>query len=188
MKNSRLALIAVAALGFGVLGVTACVKHYDKTGEAGAMLVQMDRSQLAEAAVTGSEKFREDAISELRQAGPLGLQALESRWEEDLTMLRQFGSLDPAQALEFETALGVATASELAPDELYDLSPEARANPAKHQAALERAMAGVTGQYDGAFSGLYWHTDRDRALALAKKQSKPVLSLRLLGRLDDEFC
>jgi hypothetical protein len=42
-------------------------------------------------------------------------------------------------------------------------------------------------QFDCASSGLYWHTDLDAARAEAKDRGKPILSLRLLGRLDEEM-
>ena len=42
-------------------------------------------------------------------------------------------------------------------------------------------------QRDAAWSGLYWHTSLPEALAAAKREGKPVLSLRLLGNLDEEL-
>lgn len=42
-------------------------------------------------------------------------------------------------------------------------------------------------QRDAAWSGLYWHTSLPEALAAATREDKPVLSLRLLGRLDEEL-
>src|SRR6187551_2404363 len=36
-------------------------------------------------------------------------------------------------------------------------------------------------------SSLTWFTDLDRALAQARRDRKPILSLRLLGRLDEEL-
>jgi hypothetical protein len=51
-----------------------------------------------------------------------------------------------------------------------------------------QAMNRVSGQYDGWASGLFWHTDRNAALAAAMREGKPVLNLWLLGRLDEEFC
>ena len=42
-------------------------------------------------------------------------------------------------------------------------------------------------QKDAAWSGLYWYTSLPEALAAAKRAGKPVLSLRLLGRLDEEL-
>ena len=42
-------------------------------------------------------------------------------------------------------------------------------------------------QRDAEYSGLCWHTDLDVAKAIAKRDKKPILSLRLLGRLTDEL-
>jgi hypothetical protein len=42
-------------------------------------------------------------------------------------------------------------------------------------------------QLDAHASGLFWYTDKEAALARAKAENKPVLSLRLLGRLDEEL-
>lgn len=52
--------------------------------------------------------------------------------------------------------------------------------------AWARALDRVCAQRDCADSGLYWHTDLGSALARAEREDKPVLSLRLLGRLDEE--
>ena len=48
-------------------------------------------------------------------------------------------------------------------------------------------MDRVSGQYDCAASRLFWYTDFPAAQAEAKRMSKPLLSLRLLGKLDEEF-
>jgi hypothetical protein len=50
-------------------------------------------------------------------------------------------------------------------------------------AALDR----VSGQYDDYSSGLYWYTDLEKAKAAAQATGKPILSLRLLGRLDEDL-
>lgn len=42
-------------------------------------------------------------------------------------------------------------------------------------------------QRDCHASQLYWYTDLEQAKAAAKAAGKPILSLRLLGRLDEEF-
>lgn len=52
---------------------------------------------------------------------------------------------------------------------------------------LRTAIDRVAGQRDAYSSELFWHTDLDAALAEARATGKPVLSLRLLGRLDEEF-
>ena len=50
-------------------------------------------------------------------------------------------------------------------------------------AALDR----VGGQYDNYSSGLYWYTDLEKAKVAARESGKPILSLRLLGRLDEDL-
>jgi hypothetical protein len=60
--------------------------------------------------------------------------------------------------------------------------PELRKSP--HWAPVLDAVAQ---QKDAQYSGLYWHTDLEQALAAAKREKKPVLSFRLLGNLTDEL-
>lgn len=49
-------------------------------------------------------------------------------------------------------------------------------------AVLDRVCA----QKDCRFSGLYWYTDLEEAKAAARHLGRPIVSLRLLGRLDEE--
>lgn len=54
---------------------------------------------------------------------------------------------------------------------------------------LERwrtAVDQVARQRDAAFSRLYWYTDLDEAKSVAQETGKPILSLRLLGNLDED--
>ena len=69
------------------------------------------------------------------------------------------------------------------------------AGPAGLQALMElrspsprwkEAAEAVAAQRDADAAGLYWYTDLDQALAAARQTGRPVLSLRLLGRLDEE--
>jgi hypothetical protein len=52
---------------------------------------------------------------------------------------------------------------------------------------LSAALDGVGGQRDCQTSHLFWYTDLAAAKAAAKESGKPILSLRLLGKLTDEF-
>ncbi|MCC6572160.1 MAG: hypothetical protein IT462_00080 [Planctomycetes bacterium] len=45
----------------------------------------------------------------------------------------------------------------------------------------------VAQQFDAYTSGLFWHTDFDTAKATSKESGKPILALRLLGKLTDEY-
>jgi hypothetical protein len=49
------------------------------------------------------------------------------------------------------------------------------------------AIDRVGGQYDNYASGLYWYTDLEEAKKAARASGRPILSLRLLGRLDEDL-
>ena len=52
---------------------------------------------------------------------------------------------------------------------------------------LSAVLDAVSQQKDSYLSGLYWYTDFDQAKAAARAAGKPILSLRLLGKLNEEF-
>ncbi len=54
-------------------------------------------------------------------------------------------------------------------------------------AKLSAAIDQVAAQRDAHASGLYWYTDVEQAKAAARASGKPILSLALLGRLDEEL-
>lgn len=49
------------------------------------------------------------------------------------------------------------------------------------------AVEAVARQRDASVSGLFWYTDLEEAMAAARPSGRPILSLRLLGRLDEDF-
>lgn len=51
---------------------------------------------------------------------------------------------------------------------------------------LSEALNTVGGQYDCHASRLYWYTDLERAKQVARAEGKPILSLRMLGKLTEE--
>ncbi len=53
--------------------------------------------------------------------------------------------------------------------------------------ALRREIDQVGGQRGCSVSRLYWYTDLDKAEAEAKRTGRPILSLRMLGKLTDEY-
>lgn len=65
---------------------------------------------------------------------------------------------------------------------LAEAEPELAKSPV-FQAALDAVCA----QKDCAASRLFWYTDLEAAKVAAAKSRKPILSLRLLGRLDEEL-
>ena len=56
-----------------------------------------------------------------------------------------------------------------------------------HWKRIATALDGVSAQRDSYASGLYWHTDLEKAKAASAASGKPIMSLRLLGRLDEDL-
>jgi hypothetical protein len=52
---------------------------------------------------------------------------------------------------------------------------------------ISTALDAVAQQKNSYISGLYWYTDLDSAKKASAASGKPILSLRLLGKLTDEF-
>ncbi|HEY0545676.1 MAG TPA: hypothetical protein VGC91_09895 [Pyrinomonadaceae bacterium] len=52
---------------------------------------------------------------------------------------------------------------------------------------ISAALDGVSQQRNSYASRLYWYTDLEKAKAAAKASGKPILSLRLLGNLSEEY-
>jgi hypothetical protein len=100
-------------------------------------------------------------------------------------------SCTSAQATPVEPELSVAAIANLramgpamlAPLlERYDRTPP---GPARDELAL--AIDHVAGQRYATVSRLYWYTDLDAAEIAARAEGKPILSLRMLGRLDEDL-
>ena len=66
------------------------------------------------------------------------------------------------------------------------LAAEPPVDDVEARRSWERKLDAVCAQRDCAASGLYWYTDLEAAKAEAERAAKPILSLRLLGRLDEE--
>jgi hypothetical protein len=61
------------------------------------------------------------------------------------------------------------------------------AAPPEARAKLARTLDRVCAQKDCSASRLYWYTDLDEAKIAAKRLGRPILSLHMLGRLDEEL-
>ncbi|MFY9571484.1 MAG: hypothetical protein WAV20_08810 [Blastocatellia bacterium] len=79
-----------------------------------------------------------------------------------------------------------AFASELGNREIEIGATAARLTPRESQ-RVRAALDQVCAQRDCSASHLFWYTDLNEALGAAKSSGKPILSLRLLGKLDDEL-
>jgi hypothetical protein len=104
-------------------------------------------------------------------------------------------AVTPAVAWLAAAALSAdAPAAPAAVAELRRTGPEAvpalLAAQAEHPvdaARFRERLDAVCAQHDCAASRLFWYTDLERAKAEARRTGRPVLSLRLLGRLDEEM-
>lgn len=112
---------------------------------------------LAQSAVSDDAQVSGMAMARLRAAGPPGLATLVKAHQD---------------AIEKHLAATAAAMSE----------PE---QSRWHR--IRRALDTVGRQCDDYASQLYWYTDLNLAKAAAKAQGKPILSLRLLGNLDQEY-
>jgi len=112
---------------------------------------------LARKAASTNSAESAEAIAALRAEGPSGLEAFLSEHAARLKS-RQM--------------------------ELAGLNPQA-ASP--EWLSISAALDRICQQRDCYASRLYWHTDLDKAKAAARATGKPILSLRLLGRLDEEL-
>ncbi|MCL1466307.1 thioredoxin family protein [Argonema galeatum] len=94
-------------------------------------------------------------------------------------------SADAIAALRAKGPNGLQTFLEVYGDELK----RDRTNPAisSPQSRLNAMLDTICQQRDCYESRLYWYTDLEQAKAQAKAEGKPILSLRLLGRLDEEY-
>ena len=128
---------------------------------AGGVLCSMARLE--------TESEVEKFASELRARGPEGL----------ATALDYMGKLDEQLA-----SMDGKAAKSKRP------SAEVLANRRQGEAAratMRRVIDLVAGQRDASISRLYWYTEIDQAKAAAAESDKPILSLRLLGKLTDEY-
>ena len=61
------------------------------------------------------------------------------------------------------------------------------AAPDEQWQRIASALDNVAQQKNSYIAGLYWHTDIETAKKASAESGKPILSLRLLGKLTDEF-
>ena len=97
------------------------------------------------------------AVQELRQSGPLALNQMLRHRDALLAAINKSAEEDASNKLR------------------------------ERLARLENVIDRVGGQKYCSASKLFWYTDIERAKAVAKSSGKPILSLRLLGKLTDEF-
>jgi hypothetical protein len=108
----------------------------------------------------------------------LARQAASSDQKLASAAIAELRSLGPA-GLEVMLAVHAGAINKQVLDPLTPSTPEWE--------RLSAALDAVSQQKNSYLSGVYWYTDMGEAKAAAKKSGKPILSLRLLGNLSDEF-
>jgi hypothetical protein len=114
-----------------------------------------------EAILSEYENTKAAAIAQLRDRGPAGLEVLFAV-RSNLVQSRDAAANNPND-------------------------PDAWMRLNERLVQLDAAIDQVGGQRYCSVSRLYWHTDFERAQAEAERTGKPILSLRMLGNLTDEF-
>jgi hypothetical protein len=121
---------------------------------------------LARRAAVANGDDSANAIAELRSMGPEGLRAfLEANSPDIEAAVKTHGDLRNKALPHQDNKAGQ--------DDQGD-----------HVLA---ALDSICQQKDCYASRLYWYTDLDQAKSAARAQGKPILSLRLLGRLDEDL-
>ncbi len=106
---------------------------------------------LVKQAVSANASEAATAISQLREMGPAGLDALLAAHKDEIKTFMDSGEKTPEWL------------------------------------KLAAALDAVAMQKDSYAAGLYWFTDLEKAKTEAQKTGKPILSLRLLGNLNEEL-
>lgn len=108
----------------------------------------------------------------------LALQAVSENSAEAAPAIAELRALGPAGLDELFRTYSRAIDQQVA-NPLLAATPEWK--------RLSAALDEVSQQKDSYLSGLYWYTDFAQAQAAARASKKPILSLRLLGKLNEEF-
>jgi len=110
----------------------------------------------------------------------LAAQAISENRDEAQRALEKLRQIGPAGL----DALLSAHAEKL---KLFGQSSAIAASNADEWERVRAALDAVGQQRDCHASRLYWFTDLEQAKAAARASGKPILSLRLLGRLNEEY-
>lgn len=156
-KLARMKTLIVLSFTLVTAAVAPACGGYDSSLLDCSGRISLTLDQLTRDAVSADEARADSAMRALRARGPGGLRAL---LEANAALLKQRATANP-----------------------FPASCETDGSWLRLRAALD----GVSGQRDCSASQLYWYTDFEQAKVAAKAEAKPILSLRLLGQLDEEF-
>lgn len=93
----------------------------------------------------------------------------------------------PTTAAPDRSAAAIALLRQRGPAGLAAVLAEYDAAPASRRPALAATADAVAAQRYATASRLFWYTDLDAATSEAARTGKPILALRMLGRLDEDL-
>ena len=105
-------------------------------------------------------------------------------------LARKAISENPSAAIEELRALGPAGLQALMTQYAAEINAHIKnptAAPDDEWQRITAALDAVAQQKNSYIAGLYWYTDLNSAKKASKALGKPILSLRLLGKLTDEY-
>ena len=123
---------------------------------------QIDDDRLTTDAISSDPAIAQAAWKQLRDEGPSGMDHLEAKYADQIKAHHESSAYNP----------------------LFMRRIPAPADP--NWASIQKAINAVGAQYDNV-NGLYWYTDLEQAKVAAKAEHKPILSLRLLGNLNEDL-
>jgi hypothetical protein len=113
---------------------------------------------------------RVETIASLRAAGPAGLERALAAYDQ-LRQQEEMLTSRAAQSDNESLANGKGQSVKLV----------------RQIASIEKAIDEIGGVRGCSVSRLYWYTNLEEAKAAAKQTARPILSLRMLGKLTDEY-
>jgi len=111
-------------------------------------------------------------------AEKLARKAVSENTAESNAAIEELRSLGPA---------GLNTLMARYADEIKRHVDDPQLKPDADWQRITKALDTVSGQKNSYMSGLYWYTDLNEAKKASQESGKPILSLRLLGKLTDEL-
>ena len=167
MKVASAPALKPAQPGFSPLSVSALVRRAAMPAALGFFVFAKAVLACGDYATLALFTHAREAVSPDPQVAASAIAALREAGPRGLNVLAQVN-----QSLLDRRATG-------------DIAPGS--NDAAAWERLRAALDNVGKQRDCYASRLYWYTDLDQAKKAAQASGKPILSLRLLGNLDDDL-
>jgi hypothetical protein len=126
--------------------------------------------------ISSAHAWKNDRDADLVRAASLSRTALSENAADARAAIAELREIGP-------DGLGTMIATYADQIKAFKDTGEKTADWLKASAALDN----VAMQRDSYAAGLYWYTDLEKAKAEAKRTGKPILSLRMLGNLNEEL-